>query len=204
MSINHYNRHNTTTEPPTPTQQQQIQLLKDAITEHPNFPKPNILFYNILPVLQSPTLHHILIIQCIQSIQLSSVPITHICAIEARGYLIGCTLSYLLQLPFIPIRKYNKLPLPVYTQQYELEYGSDVIQIQCNTGLDHDSNVCIVDDLLATGGTLNAAINLISQTNASVIQCLCIVELLNLMGRQYIGKQHKQSIQIQSIIQYEQ
>lgn len=105
-----------------------------------------------------------------------------IVGLDARGFLFGFSMAAELGLPFVPIRKKGKLPGKCYSFEYGLEYGTDVLEIQENS-LTTGQNVLIVDDLLATGGTLNGACELIRRTGAHVVDIIVIMELLSLNGR---------------------
>lgn len=120
-----------------------------------------------------------------------------IIGLDARGFLFGFALAAELKLPFVPIRKKGKLPGKCLSYEYTLEYGKGILELQENS-LKADQNVLIVDDLLATGGTLNAACQLIKEVGANIVDILVIMELLSLNGRSNIPIKN-----IHSLITYE-
>lgn len=185
-----------------------IQTIKQHITQHNNWPKQGILFYNILPVLYDPSTTKLLIQCLIHKIQQYNnnnirYNVTHIVGIESRGFIIGSIVAYTLSLPFIVVRKPNKLPPPVYNISYTLEYGNGTLELEKQCKLCNTHNICIIDDLLATGGTMNSTIQLIQHTTANVRLCLTIVELLELNGRNIIHQSHSNhNISIESLMHY--
>lgn len=102
--------------------------------------------------------------------------------LESRGFLFGTIIASELNIPFVPIRKKGKLPGKLKSIEYKLEYGEDVFEVQIES-LVGSMNVLIVDDLLATGGSLKAAVNLLKQCNANVLECFVVMELSELEGR---------------------
>lgn len=119
-----------------------------------------------------------------------------VAALDARGFLFGPILALELKVPFVPIRKKGKLPGEVLSQSYKLEYGQDTLQLQSNS-IKAGQRVIIVDDLLATGGSMNAACSLIKKVGAVVVECLVVMELLALKGRDNI------SDPVHSLIKYD-
>lgn len=152
-----------------------LSMLRDV----PNFPKPGILFKDILPLFQDPHLVQE-IVKCMAQ-RVSSLNLTAIAGIESRGFLFGPLLAQQLQIPFICIRKKGKLPGQVISVSYELEYGNAEIEIQANV-LGPNDRVLIHDDVLATGGTAEAAKLLVEKTNATVIGYLFLLEIKFLEG----------------------
>lgn len=120
-----------------------------------------------------------------------------ICGLEARGFLFGFQIAADLGVAFVPIRKKGKLPGEVYSQEYALEYGTDKFEIQKNS-IKPGQKVLIVDDLLATGGTMEAACKLIAQCGGEVAECLAVIELVGLNGRARL-----QGTKVHSFIQYD-
>jgi adenine phosphoribosyltransferase len=168
--------------------------LNDYIRDIPDFPKPGIMFKDITPLLAAPKAFA-------HSIQLLTdkylgAPIDAIAAAEARGFLVAAPLALALNLPLIPLRKPGKLPYRTYSLKYDLEYGSAELQMHVD-GVAAGANVLLVDDLLATGGTMQAAAQLIEQAGGKVAGCAFLVELLFLNGRDKL-KPHS----IFSLIQY--
>lgn len=158
--------------------------LREAIVPVEDFPKPGIVFQDITPILHDPELRDDTIEAFHERYANSGV--TAVAGPESRGFLFGVLLAEKLHVPFVPVRKPGKLPRAVYRQNYELEYGTDELQIH-QDALSPEDNVVIVDDLLATGGTAEAAVKLIEQTGAQVIENAFVIELLDLEGRKKLG-----------------
>jgi adenine phosphoribosyltransferase len=157
--------------------------LRAVITTIPDFPKPGIMFKDIMPVLRKPRLLKQVIAEL--SRQCEAVGATHIAALESRGFLFGVPVANLLELPFIPVRKPGKLPGKVIEVAYELEYGSGKLQIQADV-VPAGARVVIIDDLLATGGTAFGAATLIQKAGGDVVGIICVIELSELKGRQQL------------------
>lgn len=121
----------------------------------------------------------------VERVRNSPVKIDAIVGLDARGFLFGFLLAAEFGIPFVPIRKKGKLPGPVINFEYKLEYGTDVFEMQQNS-IQPNQNVIIVDDLLATGGSLNAAYCLVSNCGANVAEMIVIMELRSLNGRKNI------------------
>ncbi|MGC8976795.1 MAG: adenine phosphoribosyltransferase [Candidatus Ratteibacteria bacterium] len=153
--------------------------LKDLIRAIPDFPKKGIIFRDITPVLQDGKAFREVI-----DIFKSQTPegIKKVVAIESRGFIFGAALSYLLGIGFVPIRKSGKLPWKKIKMEYDLEYGTDTIEIH-QDGIKNGERVVLVDDLLATGGTALASCKLIEKCGGIVGKILFLVELTDLNGR---------------------
>ena len=151
-----------------------------AIRDVPDFPKPGILFKDITPLLNDVDLFTAAIDEMAE--QVRHLRPTHFAAIESRGFIFAGGMSERLGAGFIPVRKPGKLPWKVYSESYELEYGSDQLQIHTDACGPND-RVVLVDDLLATGGTAAAAVNLVRKTGAEVVAASFVVELAALAGR---------------------
>lgn len=163
-------------------------LISSTFTEHQDFPKPGINFINILPLFRQPSLVRVMVKGIAQSVQQhfpSSSPLypTVIVGLESRGFLFGPMLAEELNLPFVCVRKAGKLPGECITYSYDLEYGSATIQIQKNS-IHSNDKVLICDDLLATGGTVDATIKLMDGVQAVTVGVVVIVELSFLKGAQ--------------------
>ena len=137
-----------------------------------------------MPILSKPNLFDSLLNELANNV--AHLKFDRILGIESRGFLIGPALALKLQLPFGPIRKRGKLPGEVYSVQYELEYGHDVLEIQ-KTGLPCGSKCLIVDDLIATGGSMGASKRLIEMSGSQVVAFLAIIELKELKGVEQLG-----------------
>jgi adenine phosphoribosyltransferase len=158
-----------------------IEKIKNAIRKIPNYPKPGILFYDITPLLQSPDLHNS-VIDLIAEKYKNNMP-DKIIGIESRGFIFGMSLVHKLNLGFVPIRKKGKLPFDTHEISYDLEYGSATIEIH-KDALKSGERVVIVDDLLATGGTAAAAVELVEKCGAEVLGVEFVIELGDLNGRE--------------------
>jgi adenine phosphoribosyltransferase len=155
--------------------------LTKYIRNIPNFPKPGILFKDITPLLADPDAFHEAIHQLV--LRYENQLIDAISAAEARGFLFAAPLAYLLKKPLVPLRKPGKLPYQTHKLQYDLEYGQAELHVHID-GFNEGARVLLVDDLLATGGTLEAACKLIVQAGAQVVGCAVLVELSFLNGRE--------------------
>ena len=154
--------------------------LKALIRTVPDFPKPGILFRDITTLLRDPQgFHH-----CIEQLAIAAAPhrFNRVVGIESRGFIIGAALAQRLGAGFVAIRKAGKLPAENFGQDYELEYGSDRLEMHADS-LDRDEPVLLVDDLLATGGTALAACRLIETAGGRVALCGFVIELEGLPGR---------------------
>ena len=161
-----------------------MEHLSTKIRHVPDFPKPGILFYDITTLLRDPT-------GLRQTIDGLSEPFLNkqidlVVGIESRGFILGCAIADRLGAGFVPVRKPGKLPSNTIQQSYELEYGSDTLEIH-EDAIKAGQRVLIVDDLLATGGTARAALDLVSQTGGEVVGLAFLVELEFLDGRAKLG-----------------
>lgn len=138
-----------------------------------------------MPVMSDPAVFDVMI--NLLSDRLRAIKCDRVLGIESRGFLIGPMLAQKLKLPFSPIRKKGKLPGELFSVKYDLEYGSDILEVQKN-GLPKGSNCVIVDDLIATGGSLEASKKLVEMSGSSVSCCAVIIELSNLEGRKKLGE----------------
>lgn len=153
---------------------------KSYIREVPDFPKPGILFYDITPLLKDPQVYQSLINDLVKYYR--DQEIHKVVGIESRGFIVGSPLAYHLNAGFVPVRKPGKLPADVYEVKYNLEYGSNSLAIH-RDAIGLGERVLVVDDLLATGGTAAATVNLINQLGGEIVGCGFLVELLSLGGR---------------------
>ncbi len=165
--------------------QQLVEEVKDKIRSIPDFPKPGILFRDITTALKdSDTLRKMIDYIC-QNYQ--GEKIDYIIGLESRGFIFGMPIAYNLNAGFIPIRKPNKLPAKTLKETYELEYGTDALEMH-EDALKPGDKVLIVDDLLATGGTCAAACNLVTRAGAEIVGCAFVIELVALKGRDKLPK----------------
>ena len=157
--------------------------LRDYIRNIPDFPKAGINFKDISPLLADGEAFS----ECTSELSVNMPEnIDAIVGIESRGFLFGAALAQLTGVGFVPIRKPGKLPAETHAIEYELEYGTDILEIH-RDALNKGHRVVIVDDLLATGGTAAATIQLIEQLGAEVAACLFVIELDFLGGKDKLG-----------------
>ena len=161
-----------------------IQKLEETITTIPDFPQKGIQFKDISPIFLDPKLYEEVIDDLVK---FSKGKIDVVCGIESRGFLFGIAIAVALEVPFILIRKKGKLPPPFVSQKYELEYGTSEIEMK-EGQLKPGQRVLIHDDLLATGGTTEAAANLIQKQNGIVSQFSYLIGLQFLNGEQKLEK----------------
>jgi adenine phosphoribosyltransferase len=153
--------------------------LASYLRDVPDFPKPGILFKDITPLLASPKAMRAAIARLAK---LDFGRVDKIAAVESRGFLFGAPLALEIGVGFIPIRKPGKLPWVTHRVQYALEYGTDAVEIH-RDAVQAGERVLVVDDLLATGGTMGAACKLITNCGGTVAGCAFVVELGFLAGR---------------------
>ena len=169
----------------------QIQLIRDRIRDVPDFPKPGILFKDITPLLADP--------QALRAAaEALAAPyrdnrIDLVVGIEARGFIFGTPVAGLLDVGFVPIRKPGKLPWETRSASYDLEYGSDALEIHTDAVAEGE-RVLVVDDLLATGGTSRAACDLLAGMGAEIVEVAVLIELEFLKGRQRLAPFEARSI----------
>lgn len=154
--------------------------LKNTIKTYPNFPKKGILFRDVLPVFQNPTIFRKLI-ERMSNKEIFKVS-QAIIAIDARGFLFGSAISFYLSKPLVLARKPGKLPGQLTTNSYELEYGRNSLSIQ-DASIDELDNFVVVDDLLATGGTVQSVNEILKEKNKKVLGLSVVIELEALNGR---------------------
>ena len=160
----------------------------------PDYPKPGILFQDITPLLANGEAFALITNHFAGYADSNSV----IAGIEARGFIFASALANKLNTGFVPIRKAGKLPHVVFAQSYGLEYGSDTLEIHVDA-IESGGKVLLIDDVLATGGTIEAAIDLIHRAGGRVYQILALLEIQGLEGRGRIAKKYPQ-IPITSLI----
>ncbi len=161
-----------------------IQRLRAAIRDVPDFPKPGILFKDITPILSDPELFHLAIDSFVDGAR--ALGISKVVGIDARGFLFGAPVAYMLGVGFVPVRKKGKLPYRCESAAYQLEYGEAVVEMHVDA-LQAGERVVLIDDLLATGGTAAAAIKLIEKMGAQVAAVQFLIELEFLHGRKNLG-----------------
>ena len=145
----------------------------------PDFPEPGIMFRDVTTLFAEPQAFKAMIEQFNQ--QFNGVDIDYIGGIDARGFIIGAALALTREIGFVPVRKKGKLPYDTISEDYALEYGTATLELHTDA-VSAGSKVLIVDDLIATGGTAIAAVNLFRKLNANVIGCAFLVDLPELGG----------------------
>ena len=155
----------------------------DYIRNIPDFPKEGILFKDITPLLKDEEAFTAAIDQMAKEYE--DVEIDYVVGIEARGFIIGTPIAYALNKGFIPVRKPGKLPYDKLTASYDLEYGSNELEIHSDA-IEEGDNILLVDDLLATGGTTKASVDLIEELGGNIVSIAFLLELVDLNGREQI------------------
>ena len=168
--------------------------LDEVIRKVPDFPKPGILFYDITGILVNPDAFSFCIDRMVKLYKKEKL--TSVAAIESRGFVFAAPFAEKLGIPLVLIRKKGKLPGDVYSCSYDLEYGSAVIEMH-KSDVNRGDRVLVVDDLIATGGTLNASRNLIEQTGGSVAGFFGVVGLPFLNYKASLGE-----IPVNTLIEY--
>jgi len=161
--------------------------LENLIGAVQDFPQPGVVFRDITPLLRQPGALNVA--AAAMASEFTSSSITHVMGIESRGFLFGPAIADQLDLGFSPIRKPGKLPGKIISETYGLEYGTDTIEIQADV-IGPGDRVLLVDDVLATGGTLSAAERLVVATGAEVAGVTVLIELDFLNGREQLGVRH--------------
>lgn len=156
--------------------------LKDLIRDIPDFPQPGILFRDVTTLLNNPQGLRQTIDRLTDECQAANLAPDYIVGMESRGFIFATPLAYQLNAGFVPVRKPGKLPASVHSVTYELEYGTDQLEIH-QDAIAPGAKVLIVDDLLATGGTAKATAELLSKMSVEVIGYAFVIELLALQGR---------------------
>jgi adenine phosphoribosyltransferase len=159
--------------------------IKALIRTVPDFPKPGVLFRDITTLLKQADGFHAVVEKLGAAYR--GRPIDKIAAIESRGFLIGAALAFTLNVGLVPIRKQGKLPAENFGHDYQLEYGTDRLELHTD-GIQRGEHVLLVDDLIATGGTAEAALRLIDMAGGSVVGCAFVIDLPDLGGRERIEK----------------
>ena len=165
--------------------------LKKYIYDIPDFPTKGILFRDITPLLNNGEAFKYAVSKMVEYAK--KVGATKIVAPEARGFLFGTAVAYELSLPFVPVRKPGKLPREIISEEYALEYGTNTISIH-KDAINENDKVLVVDDLLATGGTVNAACKLVERSKGKVVGMIFAIELVDLNGRELLKKYEVESL----------
>jgi adenine phosphoribosyltransferase len=158
-----------------------IEKIKASIRDIPDFLKPGIIYKDITPLLQNSEFFKSTMERLAGPFQRKGI--THVASVESRGFIFGAPVAYLLGAGYIPVRKKGKLPSKTISHTYELEYGTDTLEMHTDA-LDSSARVLIIDDVLATGGTAQATCNLVEKLKAKVAGLSFVVELEFLHGRE--------------------
>lgn len=163
--------------------------IKSRIRTVPHYPKQGVMFRDITTLLKDPVGFRVTINEFVN--RYTGQDIDKVAGIESRGFIIASALAYQLGLGFVPVRKKGKLPADTIGQDYELEYGSDRVEIHVDA-IGKDEKVLLVDDLIATGGTAEAATALIEEAGGEIVECCFVIDLPDLGGRKRLeGKGYK-------------
>ncbi len=163
--------------------------IKSRIRTIPHYPHEGIMFRDITSLLKDPVGYRVMINELVN--RYTDKHIDKVAGIEARGFIIGSVLAYMLGVGFIPIRKKGKLPAETIGHDYDLEYGSDRIEIHADA-IDKGERILLVDDLIATGGTAIAAASLIEKIGGKLVECCFVIDLPDIGGAQRLrDKGHK-------------
>lgn len=174
-----------------------IERINNAVKNVPDYPKPGILFKDVTGILDDAEAFTVTI--SLLKEKYENKGFTKIVGTEARGFLFGAPLAYALGIGFVPVRKPGKLPRETFAQQYELEYGMDTLEIH-QDALNEQDKVLIVDDLLATGGTIEATASLIRKLGATTTDAAFVISLPDLGGEKKLADL---DLSVYSILQYE-
>jgi len=159
--------------------------LQDFIRDIPDFPKPGILFKDITPLLGNPEASRLATLSLVDLTK--GLKIDKVIGIESRGFFFSTLIADKLNAGFVPVRKPNKLPFDKLSQEFHLEYGTDRLEIH-KDAIDKGDRVLVHDDVLATGGTAEAACKLVEELGGEVVQCNFLIELSFLKGRDLLSK----------------
>ena len=168
-----------------------MKKLEEYVRSIPDFPEPGIIFRDITTILQDPDGLHL----AIQSMQdkLKDTEFDVVVGTESRGFIFGVPIVYNLHKAFVPVRKKGKLPCETVSMEYDLEYGSAVIEMHKDS-IKPGQKVVLVDDLVATGGTIEAAIKLVEELGGEVVKVVFLMELAGLKGRERLKGYEVESV----------
>ena len=162
--------------------------LSNYIRDIPDFPKKGIIFKDITPLLKNKEAYNYTIEEFKKRI--IKKKIDYIVGIESRGFILGASLAQSLNCGFVPIRKKGKLPYKVISETYDLEYGKDTLEIHTDA-LEANNNVVLIDDVLATGGTISASLKMLEMFKVNIIECQFLIEIKALKGYEKIVSLNK-------------
>jgi adenine phosphoribosyltransferase len=159
--------------------------IKSRIRTVPHYPKQGVMFRDITTLLKDPVGFRVTINEFVN--RYTAVKIDKVAGIESRGFIIGAALAFQLGIGFVPIRKRGKLPAETIGHDYELEYGSDRVEMHVDA-VSRGERILLVDDLIATGGTAEAAAKLIGSVGGQIVECCFVIDLPDLGGRKRLEK----------------
>ncbi|KAM3322041.1 adenine phosphoribosyltransferase 4 [Capsicum chacoense] len=165
-------------------QDPRIHAIQSSIRVVPDFPKSGIMFQDITTLLLNPKAFKDTIDLFVERYRGKNISV--VAGIEARGFIFGPPIALAIGAKFVPLRKPKKLPGKVFRQEYDLEYGSDCIEMHIEA-VEAGERALVVDDLIATGGTLCAAMNLLERAGAEVVECACVIEIPELKGKEKLN-----------------
>lgn len=157
--------------------------LKDKIRTVPNWPIEGVMFRDITTLLLEPEAFREACDLLYE--RYKDMEIDKVVAIDARGFIFGAVLAYKLNVGFVPVRKEGKLPYKTISESYTLEYGENVVEVH-KDAIEKNERILVVDDLMATGGTISAATKLVEKLEGEIVECVFLVELPDLKGREKI------------------
>ncbi len=172
-----------------------MKKLKEYIRSIPDFPEKGIIFRDVTSILMDADGLKLAIDELAKCLE--GMDFDVIAGAESRGFLFGMPLAYLLHKPFVPIRKKGKLPCETVEKTYDLEYGTATIEIH-KDAIKPGDKVVLLDDLIATGGTMRAAAELVEELGGEVVEMLFLIELVDLKGREVLSK-----YKVDSVVQFE-
>ena len=171
-----------------------MEALKSRIRHVPDFPKPGILFYDVTTLLKDPQGFRLAVESLATPYRNGGIEV--VVGIESRGFILGSAVADRIGAGFVPVRKLGKLPAATIRASYDLEYGSDSLEMH-KDAIARDQRVLIVDDLLATGGTARATVNLVRQLGGAVHGIAFLIELVELKGRGKLAGEN-----VHAVLQY--
>lgn len=171
--------------------------LKDTIRTIPDFPKPGIMFRDISTLMTNRRAFAEAVIQLAAPYQEQNID--NVAGIEARGFIFAAAIAYELNAGFVPIRKKGKLPFKTYEQDYELEYGQDTLELHADA-IRGQEKILLVDDLIATGGTAEAAIHLLRQAGSNIVGASFVIDLPDLGGAKKI---ESMGVQVTTLVEFD-
>jgi len=161
-------------------------VIRSLIRTIPDYPKPGIMFRDITTLLQHPRGFRTAVDALVD--RYTDRGVDCVAGIEARGFILAAPVAHQLGVGFVPIRKRGKLPHDTLTHEYELEYGTDAIEVHTDAFV-AGQQVLLIDDLIATGGTAEAAVHLVRKSGGSVVECAFVIDLPEVGGRARLEKQ---------------